>query len=57
MLDAYKLNPQLIKQPYLKVLHAKAKADSKKIDDAYAEVMKKMDNKKIYDVYDKMMKK
>ena len=57
MLDAYKLNPQLIKQPYLKVLDAKAKADSKKIDDAYAEVMKKMDNKKIYDVYDKMMKK
>ena len=41
MLDAYKSNPKLIKQPVFKVLDAKAKADSKKIDDAYAKLMKK----------------
>ena len=41
MLDAYKSNPKLIKQPVFKVLDAKAKADSKKIDDVYAELMEK----------------
>ena len=41
MLDAYKSNPKLTKQPVFKVLDAKAKADSKKIDDAYAKLMKK----------------
>lgn len=50
MLDAYKSNPKLIQQQYLKVLDVKA--DSKKNDDAYAELMKKMDHKKVYDAYD-----
>ena len=52
MLDAYKSNPKLIKQPVFKVLDAKAKADSKKIDDAYAKLMKKFKKiKKQIDVF------
>ena len=46
MLDAYQSNPKLIKQPVFKVLDAKAKADSKKIDDAYAKLMKKLKKSK-----------
>ena len=46
MLDAYKSNPKLIKQPVFKVLDAKAKGDSKKIDDVYAKLMKKSKNQK-----------
>ena len=56
MLDACKSNPKLIKQPYFKVLDTKGKSDSKKIDGAYAELMKKMGHKKIYDVYYKVIK-
>ena len=41
MLDAYKSNSKLIRQP---VLDAKAKAGSKKIDDAYAKLMKESKN-------------
>lgn len=56
MLDAYKSNPKLVKQPYFKALDTKGKSDSKKIDGAYVELMKIMGHKKIYDVYYKVMK-